>query len=116
MLRLAVYFAVWVFLAWYFRSRSIRQDADGDVRWSRAMERMSAPGMIALGVTITLAAVDLLMSLNPHWSSTIIGVYFFSGSVLAGLVVLTLAGPLAPGLRTARGRGHRRNTTTTWAS
>jgi hypothetical protein len=89
-LRLAGYFAVWVFLAWYFRSRSIRQDADGDVKWSRRMERMSVPGMIAFGLTVTLAAVDLLMSLNPRWCSTIIGVYFFAGSALGGLVVLTL--------------------------
>ena len=77
--------------------------------WSRRMERMSVPGMIALGLTITLAAVDLLMSLNPHWSSTIFGVYFFGGSVLSGLVVLTLLGALAPGRRTAR-RGHHRRT------
>ncbi len=90
MIRLAAYFAVWVFLAWFFRSRSIRQDADGDVRWSVAMERVSVPGMIAFGLTVTLAAVDLLMSLNPHWYSTIIGVYFFGGAVLSGLVVLTL--------------------------
>jgi hypothetical protein len=89
-LRFAVYFAIWIFLAWFFRSRSIRQDKSGDVRLSRIMEWVSAPGMIAWGVTITLAAVDLLMSLQPNWSSTMIGVYFFSGSVLAGLVVLTL--------------------------
>jgi hypothetical protein len=88
--RMALYFAVWAFLAWYFRSRSLRQDRDGDVRWSLRMERMSAPGMIAFAMTITLAAVDLLMSLNPHWSSTMIGVYFFSGSVVAGLVALML--------------------------
>ena len=89
-IRFAVYAAVWAWLAWYFRSRSLRQDRDGDVRWSLRMERMSAPGMIAFAITITLAAVDLLMSLNPNWSSTMIGVYFFSGSVVAGLVVATL--------------------------
>ncbi len=54
------------------------------------MERLSAPGMILWAVTITLAAVDLIMSLNPHWSSTMIGVYLFSDAVLSGLVVLTL--------------------------
>ena len=46
--------------------------------------------MILWAVTITLAAVDLIMSLNPHWSSTMIGVYFFSDAVLSSLVVLTL--------------------------
>ena len=54
------------------------------------MERFSAPGMILWAVTITLAAVDLIMSLNPHWSSTMIGVYLFSDAVLSSLVVLTL--------------------------
>ena len=54
------------------------------------MERLSAPGMILWAVTITLAAVDLIMSLNPHWSSTMIGVYLFSDAVLSSLVVLTL--------------------------
>jgi hypothetical protein len=90
LIRLVAYFAVWGFLAWYLRSRSIRQDADGDVRLSRAMERVSMPGMIALALTATFAALDLLMSLNPRWSSTIFGVYFFMGSVLAGLVALVL--------------------------
>jgi len=87
---MAGYFAVWIFLAWFFRSRSIRQDTSGDARLSIVMQRAAAPGMIAFGITITLAAVDLLMSLQPHWTSTMIGVYFFSGCVLAGLVVLTI--------------------------
>ncbi|MGA2618194.1 MAG: hypothetical protein ABSF26_11325 [Thermoguttaceae bacterium] len=88
--RLGACFAVWVFLAWYLRSRSIRQDASGDVRLSRALERMAAPGMIAFGVTLTVAAVDLVMSLNPDWSSTIIGVYLFGDVVLGGLCTLVL--------------------------
>ena len=54
------------------------------------MERLSAPGMILWAFTITLAAVDLIMSLNPHWSSTMIGVYLFSDAVLSSLVVITL--------------------------
>ena len=54
------------------------------------MERLSAPGMILWAVTITLAAVDLIMSLNPHWYSTMIGVYLFSDAVLSSLVALTL--------------------------
>jgi len=89
-LRMVFYFAVWGGLAWYFRSRSIRQDATGDVQLSVRMERIAAPGMFALAVTLTFAAVDLLMSLNPHWQSSIFGVYFFADCVLAGLVTLTL--------------------------
>ncbi len=51
---------------------------------------MAAPGMIALGITVTVAAVDLVMTLNPDWSSTIIGVYLFGDVVLGGLCTLVL--------------------------
>jgi len=88
--RFAIYFVIWIFLAWYFRGHSILQDRTGSVALSRSMERMSAPGMVLFAVTITLAAVDLIMSLNPHWFSTMIGVYLFSDAVLASLVAITL--------------------------
>jgi hypothetical protein len=88
--RFVIYFVIWGFLAWYFRSHSILQDGTGSLQLSRSMERLSAPGMILFGVTITLAAVDLIMSLNPHWCSTMIGVYLFADAVLSSLVVLTL--------------------------
>ena len=54
------------------------------------MERISAPGMILFAFTITLAAVDLIMSLNPHWYSTMIGVYLFSDAVLSGFAAIAL--------------------------
>ncbi|MGA2031383.1 MAG: quinol:cytochrome C oxidoreductase [Thermoguttaceae bacterium] len=88
--RFALYFLIWGFLAWYLRSRSIRQDASGDVSLTRRMERLSAPGMLLFSFTVTFAAFDLLMSLNPHWFSTMMGVYFFTECFLSFLVVLTL--------------------------
>ena len=94
--RFIIYFVIWGFLAWYFRGHSILQDGSGSLRLTRNMERLSAPGMILWAVTISLAAVDLIMGLNPHWSSTMVGVYFFSDAVLSSLVVLTL---LALGLQ-----------------
>ncbi|MGD0900074.1 MAG: quinol:cytochrome C oxidoreductase, partial [Thermoguttaceae bacterium] len=88
--RLVAYFAILGGLTWYLRSRSIRQDASGDPRLTLRMERISAPGMIALALVATFASLDLVMSLNPRWSSTMYGVYFFIGSVLAGLAAITL--------------------------
>jgi hypothetical protein len=88
--RFIVYFAVWGFLAWFFRSRSIRQDSDGDIKWTLQMERLSGPGMIVFALTMLFASVDLLMSQVPHWSSTIFSVYFFSGCVLGFLAALML--------------------------
>lgn len=90
LLRLGLYFGVWIFLAWFFRSRSIRQDKTGDARLSKVLEKVSAPGMIALGFTLSFAMFDLVMALNPHWFSTIFGVYMFAGMVLSFLAVVTL--------------------------
>lgn len=89
-LRLAGYFVVWGVLAWFLRSRSIRQDESGDVRLSRSVEAISAPGMLLFAFTVTFAAFDLLMSLQPHWFSTVFGVYFFTGCVLSAMVSIIL--------------------------
>jgi hypothetical protein len=46
------------------------------------MQWWSAPGMLLFAFTTTFFAVDVLMSLNPHWFSTIWGVYYFSGAAV----------------------------------
>ncbi len=88
--RFVIDFVVWGFLAWYFRGHSVLQDSTGSVKLSRNMERFSAPGMFLFAATLTLAVFDLIMSMNPHWYSTMLGVYFFADAVLSGLVVLSL--------------------------
>jgi hypothetical protein len=90
LLRFAACFAVWGFLAWFLRNRSIGQDADRDPRRTRAMERIAGPGTIAFCIATTVAAFDLLMSLDPHWYSTVFGIHYFAGSALGAVVVLTL--------------------------
>ncbi len=88
--RFVIYFVVWIFLAWYLRGHSILQDRTGNIALTRSMERISAPGMILFAITLTGAAIDLIMSLNAHWYSTMIGVYLFAGTVLNGFVAITL--------------------------
>jgi hypothetical protein len=88
--RFVIYFVIWGFLAWYLRGHSILQDRTGNIELTRRMERISAPGMILFAFTITGAAIDLIMSLNQHWFSTMIGVYLFAGTVLNGFVAVTL--------------------------
>ena len=91
-IRILVYFGLWIFLAYWFRNLSLRQDSDGDVAHSLNRESYSAPGIIAFAITITLAAVDMLMSLSPHWYSTMFGVYIFAGGNAAffGAIILAL--------------------------
>lgn len=89
-IRLAIYFGVWSAIGiWYWRT-SIRQDQTGDVELTTKMQKYAAPAIVALGITLTGAAFDLLMSLDPHWYSTIFGVYFFAGSAVAAFATMIL--------------------------
>ncbi|MBI3182774.1 MAG: hypothetical protein HYZ28_11605 [Myxococcales bacterium] len=91
LLRAAFYFGAWIAVAALLRRWSLQQDeAPGDERLTTRQRRLSAGTLPLLGVTITFAAFDWLMSLEPAYASTVFGVYFFSGSFLAALAVLTL--------------------------
>jgi hypothetical protein len=89
-LRCVVYFAVWGVLGRYFLLRSTEQDVSGDPRLTLRMERMSPLALILFAFTLTFAAFDWLMSLEPRWFSTIFGVYYFSGAVVGGLAAIIL--------------------------
>lgn len=89
-IRMIVYFAAFVLLARFFFRTSVAQDQSGDVALTRKMERVSAWGMLVYAMTVTFFSFDALMSLNPHWFSTIFGVYYFSGSVVAFFALLAV--------------------------
>ncbi len=81
--RLVVYFGAWILLSsWFFR-KSTEQDESGDPGLTSQMQKWSAPAMYLYAFTLTFGSIDLMMSLEPHWFSTIYGVYYFSGSALA---------------------------------
>lgn len=90
LLRSLVYFGVWSAIAIRFGRLSRRQDASGDPEITRQMRRESAPALILFALTVTFASFDWLMSLDPHWYSTIFGVYFFSGCAVGGFAFLVL--------------------------
>lgn len=91
-IRWVFYIAVWSLIGWFYWKRSVMQDADGDVTHTHKREWWAPLSMIAFAVTITLAAFDLLMSLDPVWYSTMFGVYFFAGCFTAALctTIITL--------------------------
>jgi hypothetical protein len=92
--RAVFYFTLWGLLAWYFMRQSTRQDVSGDPNLTRRMEKAAPVAMILFGLTVTFASFDWLMSLEPRWFSTILGLYFFSGAVvgvLAALILFALA-------------------------
>jgi len=82
-------FVLWTLFFWLFTRFSLRQDRTHDPKYTVFNTRLAAAFMPVFAVTITLLAVDWVMSLEAHWYSTIFGVYVFSGVVLAGLSVAT---------------------------
>lgn len=76
--RTALYFAVWIGLS-LILTRLSRSESTGANR----LEGVSGPGLVVLGLTVTFASIDWVMSLEPHWLSTVYGVLFLIGGVLA---------------------------------
>jgi len=86
--RLVVYFALWGGVAFLLNRLSAEQDRTGDPRLARRMQLIAAPGLALYCLLATLASVDWLMSLQPHWFSTIYGIYFIGGHGLAALAFM----------------------------
>lgn len=85
LIRTVVYFAVWYLLIWLLNRFSRAQDETGDADLARKFQVVSAPGLLLYGGTVTFAAVDWVMSLEPLWYSTIFGVLFMVGQALSTL-------------------------------
>lgn len=89
-IRAVVYLLVWSVLGWWFRRQSVLQDSEGGTRLTRRLQRASGPAILLYAVTVSFAAFDWIMSLDPHWFSTIFGIYFFAGSVVGIFALLVL--------------------------
>lgn len=89
--RLLIYFTIWSLIAGFYFQRSKQQDNVGGINDTRKMEFWSGPAMFLFGMTLTYAVFDLLMSLDPHWYSTIFGVYYFAGCAIGGFSVSLLS-------------------------
>ena len=88
--RAVVYFAIWAVVVYLLRKKSLAQDARPQVDHVAGLRKVSAAGMLLFAVTVTFASFDWIMSLAPHWYSTIFGVYYFGGMFLAGVSAIAL--------------------------
>jgi len=96
--RAVLYFAIWGALVWLFNSWSREQDQNREDRaLRRRLKLLAGPGIILYILALTFAAVEWVMSLSPHWASTIYGFIFVGGQAIAAMslmivVVVALAG------------------------
>jgi hypothetical protein len=82
------YFLVWAFYGYRLSRLSADQDATGDQRLIGKMRSLSAPGLVVFTFVTTFAFIDWVMSLEPHWFSTIYGAMFLIGQVLESLAFM----------------------------
>ena len=90
-IRVLVLIGLWSLFYFFFVRNSKKQDTTKDQKLTTKNIRLSAIFIPIFAFTITISAIDWLMSIEPHWFSTIIGVYFFAGTVIAALAAVTLA-------------------------
>jgi hypothetical protein len=83
--RAFVYFAIWFILQYLLSKFSFEHDKPPFADTSNRFKMVSAPGIILYALTISFAAIDWVMSLNPSWISTIYGLIFLAGQLIAAL-------------------------------
>lgn len=88
--RVVFYFLAWTFISYRLYALSIKQDLAPSAEILVSMRKVSAIGLVLFALTIAFAGFDLIMSTDPHWFSTIFGVYIFAGSFLSALAMMIL--------------------------
>jgi len=89
--RAAIYFAVWLTLAFFLLKWSREQDRGPSPVLEDRLRKLSGGGVIACGLAMTFAAFDWMMSLEPHWFSTIYGLIFITSSALGSMSFVVLS-------------------------
>jgi hypothetical protein len=88
-IRALLYFAVWLLLVWIFNSWSRKQDVDREDRaLRRRLKMMAGPGIILYVFAMSFAAIDWVMSLSPHWASTIYGFLYIAGQLISSMSLM----------------------------
>ncbi|OGU67776.1 MAG: quinol:cytochrome C oxidoreductase [Stygiobacter sp. RIFOXYA12_FULL_38_9] len=88
-IRIAAFIAIWMLFQYLITRNSLRQDSTKDQTLTTKNVKLSAVFIPFFALTISFTGIDWLMSLEPHWFSTIFGIYYFSGTVLAALATIT---------------------------
>lgn len=89
-IRTIIYMGGWILFAKWWRKVSLKQDTDSDLKYFRKSNIIAGIFIVFFAVTSSMASWDWLMSLDPHWFSTLYGWYVFSGLLVSGIAVIIL--------------------------
>ena len=88
--RTIIYFAIWILITSLLNKWTRQQDETGEPGLTHRLKMVSAPGLLIFGLTVTFASIDWVMSLEPHWTSTIYGLIFIVSELVAAMSVMTV--------------------------
>jgi hypothetical protein len=88
--RAVIYFAIWLGLAFILSRWSAEQDRPPVQNLSPRFRTIAAPGIILYAFTISFAVIDWVMSIDPHWYSTIFGFIFIVGECLSAMCMMVI--------------------------
>jgi hypothetical protein len=90
LVRAGVFFGLWIVVMLKLTALSREQDRTGDPALFRRLQAWSAAGFLVLALTGTFASMDWMMSLDPHWFSSLFGLWYLTGAALSGLCLAIL--------------------------
>ncbi|MGE4233429.1 MAG: molybdopterin oxidoreductase [Bacteriovoracia bacterium] len=88
LIRFFLFVSLWILLGFKMRKNSLNQDANGDHKFTLSNIKLACVFLPIFAISFSLISFDLLMSLEPHWFSTIYGIYCFAGLFYSGLSLL----------------------------
>jgi hypothetical protein len=92
--RAVLYFGIWILVGRLLTQWSLEQDRVADPALTQRLQRLSGPGLVLYGLTVTFSVIDWLMSLEPRWYSTIYGMIFMVSYSLAALAFVIIVAHL----------------------
>ncbi|MCS6874046.1 MAG: hypothetical protein N2Z23_10525 [Pyrinomonadaceae bacterium] len=81
--RAVIYFGLWFLMVYLLNKWSKQMDETGDWKLLKKASQFSGPAMVFFVLLVSFASIDWVMTLDPHFYSTIWGFLFAAGWGLA---------------------------------
>ena len=90
LIRSLIYISGWATYRYFSRKFSLAQDKATDISNHKKNFRISAGFLVFFIVTESMMSWDWIMSIDPHWFSTLFGWYVFASMFVSGITTIAL--------------------------
>jgi len=89
-IRMVLFFGLWILMIWLIRKASLMEDLEGGSKGFERSEHLSKIFIFIMALTVSLSAVDWVMSIDVHWFSALFALKNFVASFYHGTAILVL--------------------------